>query len=387
MEMRNGNRGGAPGGEQDDAPDVPANGGPDDDEVSVERLFRSPELFLLGIESEERTALLLRLTRDDYRAAAFLDDRAIRPEHVAYRVDLDAVLDACERRAPAGRPPRLLMHTGFSCSTLLARCLDELDGCFVLKEPFVLHQLARLCAPGAAVKADANPTDGPRLLRAAMTLLSRTYDASDVAIVKADCMAILDALAGCVEQAPILFLYPELGDFVRSVLKMPERRAWARRRLEDAAASLQALGDPWGLAGQVREGGRNRMDGEVSACLWLVELAIFGVLYRRGEGRRMWALRGQAFLDSPARVLAGVARFFGLEASRAHIDASVSGPVMTTHAKQPTLAFSAAARAKEMAVSAETLRGELLAASRLADSLAGRLAIEAIVTGEASLPF
>ena len=99
----------------------------------------TPDFFPLKIDPLHNTVLFVQMSRKSFRQSAFLDQRAV----VSGQTTLSAEIHELSRRQ-ADCPTHFILHGAFCGSTLLARYLEQLPHCFVLKEPGVLSQLSWL---------------------------------------------------------------------------------------------------------------------------------------------------------------------------------------------------------------------------------------------------
>jgi hypothetical protein len=304
-------------------------------ELVAEEVLLNPDFFLLAIDLERRTAMFLRFTRQSYRALAFLDDRAIPNSNSIYLVDLEELLELYRAHSVSLKAPKFVFHPGFSCSTLLARCLDMIDGCFVLKEPFVLHQIAAY--RNAAERGDVLAQGWDKILELAIFFLSRTYRPSDRAVIKSDCHLLMDCL-GQSDGALAVWLFPSLSRFILAVLKVPVRRAWARSRLSDSILLHRRLGDRFGLLNILRVKETALTDAECAASFWLLQMCLFAENFGRCESKAI-LISSEEFLDHPLEAISLISSHFGLRAEKVEIAKIMDGDAMRFHSKNTTKRF------------------------------------------------
>jgi hypothetical protein len=315
-------------------------------------LWTSPRYFALRIEPAENRVVFVPLAERLYRSLAFLDDRYV-PTSESMEMPLDAMV-AHVRAVPRSerRPVQCIFHVAFCGSTLVSRCLDRLRGAMVLKEPFPFHEVAwRKRHP----PADAREAERQRsAFDVMMALLGRTFRPGQVAVVKptdASTNLLPDVLAHA-ESSAALFLYVGLEPFLASMLTDELRRGFVRERVDDL---LPTHADHPAFRGV--EAGR-LTDAERAACLWLLHLQLYGDAVREDPGARSRSLDFAAFLADPAGMLAGIARLFGIAASRREVDAAVAAET-ALHSKSRGTPFTAADRQRALASAAERYRDEI----------------------------
>src|SRR5690349_17849464 len=108
--------------------------------VSLAELFESPDYLPSNIDSSRRILFFSKISSAEYRRLPFLDSRTTSTQNFAVNIDDLLLYRANAQSLP--RPSRFILHTAYCCSTLLARYIESLRGCLVLKEPSILSQFA-----------------------------------------------------------------------------------------------------------------------------------------------------------------------------------------------------------------------------------------------------
>lgn len=288
--------------------------------LDFDTLFRSPELHLAALDVRKRRAAFVQMSPADYRDPAFLYDESIvsRPR---VELDLSALLDAHARRPHAGQPLHYIFHTAYCCSTLLARCLEAM-GCFVLKEPPPLLELA--FAHDHLVALD--PEEPRAWLALVVDLMARTYAPQPV-VVKCGALAnvLAESLLDACRDARAVFLYGGLAHHLSQVLKDPERRKLARHRRALLVPRARSLGI---------EAGGDLSDAQAAAFVWLTRMRDHERAAKR-LGDRILAVEGTRIADDPGGTMAAIASHFGIP----RMAVPALGNVLDFHAKRPAERF------------------------------------------------
>jgi hypothetical protein len=311
---------------------------------TLDQLLASPDFYLHSFEGD--AARFVAMDPPAYRRSIFLDRRIQPATDGLWHVPVAALAG----QLPEAQPIRWIFHVAHCGSTLLARALEVLTDDLVLREPLALRQVA--------LEPDADR------LAIALALLSRRYPGQGPVTVKANVPVnfILDALSEAQTQAPAIFLYAELDDYLLAILRSPNHRAWLRN-----VTGLLAphLGDLSAL-----------QDAELGAVLWLAMRRRYAAALARMPKAR--SLDAERFFGDPQAVLAATAGLFGIDADPAAVAAVTSGPLFGTYSKNPAHAFDNAARLARRDALAVELAGELqLAQSWIARNAADASAIEA----------
>lgn len=276
--------------------------------------------------------------RSALAARPFLDARW-EPVNVASK---RAPATTVSRALPLERPRlHFIWHTGFCCSTLLAKALD-----------FPSKNLS-LCEPGVLVDvADTHRTRNANSLAPALAfqLLSRGFVPNEQVTVKpAPGANVLLRDATRQTSGAMLFLYSDCRSFLISIAKLGEvGRKYVRELF------LTVLND--GLLRPLPPRELVVMsDLEMAAVLWHMQIAEF-----RRNWQHHWAsLDCDAFLAAPLAALAALNEHFSLAIGADELAERVSGPLFRRHAKLGADSFDAETRRREHKETAQRLGAEL----------------------------
>jgi hypothetical protein len=316
--------------------------------ISTNQFMSSPMFYPISMDFSHRVISFIRLSRDDYRDSAFLDSRAVRSNSYFYRTNVDDLFLYNAHVPGSFGLVHYILHPAFSCSTLLARYLDLIPLCFVLKEPVLLTLLASkrpadLLTLGDASRHDAM-ADWLNLLELVLELMKRRYSPSDVVIIKPHdgCNGLGELFLEHDHRSKIVFLSIALRTFLLSALKSAERRAWLQARLKrsakDAAKCEQlAEVDP-----------SNLTDAQAGAYLWMLNGRICRHLQMTAPDRVL-ALSGDIVADSPQAALTSVASFFGLRLDHSQLESILDDPSAWMHSKDSSLPCDPATRRRVLA--------------------------------------
>jgi hypothetical protein len=306
----------------------------------VASLFSSPELCPVEIDTKESVARFVCLSRLGYVNSAFLDNRILHDDAEVYQFRLDELLSHTQGCVPQGAVPvHYIFHTAFCCSTLLARYLEAVRGCLVLKEPQILTQLA-LGRP--------KNSPGPRwsaLFRCSMELLSRSFEGDRAVIVKTNdrCTGLAELLLQSNPNSRFLCLSLPLKIFLLSVLKSESRRLWLRERLSVIA------GDARLVPGLPEVDLSALSDAEAGTYLWMVNHGMFERL--RSDPRhqpRVEIIDGEMVANSPRSALNAVLMHFGLSVVESELSCILADRPGREYSKDVTVPYDANSRRAEL---------------------------------------
>jgi hypothetical protein len=271
-------------------------------------------------------------------------------------VDLNEFIEGFDHHHAKQKPLRFIFHTAYCCSTLLARCLQEINNTLVLKEPAPLRSLSQMWF------GELPESDLGKLKTVVGALLARRF-ASEHVIVKttSHCSNIMRELLELHDDNRAVFLYASLEETLASFLKDPARRREARRYLGYIGSHV-----PWRIPAEDRIG---FIDAQIVALLWVVQMRLYCELAEKHFGDRMLALNCNEFLANPAYMLDRVASHFGLLVTRDFLDAIVASDVFRLYAKDQHIEFDREMRQAHLHHIATVYANEIEAAQTWAQSL------------------
>jgi hypothetical protein len=265
----------------------------------------TPEWLPFELDPASDRVTLLRMSEADYRAASFLDQRALTPSAELRQVDWAQLAMPAEARRDAD----YIFHIGNVGSTLISRLLGELPSVFALREPLLLR----------------TATEGRFETLAA--LFSRTFRPEQRAMVKATSFTSETADRIVQPGARALFLYATPDHYLENILAgenswqtlqalSPIRLARLQGRCPGLVADLSAM-----------------HDGLKAALGWACEMTSLEQAASRLPADAVLWLDFDAFLTDPARHFATIAAHFGHPVEPALARAIGEGPLMRRYSK------------------------------------------------------
>lgn len=321
-----------------------------------EDIFVSPELYLQSFDIAGNAMTFTPMTQETYRSTSFLDERIHRAQSMDAKVDLNGFIGTFDNVRPAPKPLGFIFHTGYCCSTLLARCIQELENTLVLKEPDPL----RILSEGWFESTNAQTYR--KMGDVLGVLLSRSFG-DEAVVVKATsvCNNLMPELLEMHEKTRAIFIFSSLEESIASFLKSPARREEARvflSRMKNLFPRDLSIEDCQRL-----------IDANVVALLWLLQVELYCQLASTRFSGRLAALNCNQLLADPVAALLLVAKHLGIESSRSAVEDVVSGSAFALHAKEQNLGFSREDRRTDFQRLTEIYGEEI----RFATQWAGRL--------------
>lgn len=321
----------------------------------------TPDFFPMAITPRRNTLVFASVTRENLVQSPCLDRwYTVFASNTTLMAEIPRLLG----RRPQ-RPLHFILHNAFSGSTLLARYLEGLPHCLVLKEPQVLGQIAIL--------KDQEPMPGEPdrwadWFEVVFAMLARGYPSDTEVVVKASstCNTLGNALLDHDKNTRIVFLYSGLRMFLLQVLKSKDRRQWLRKHVEDVLAGLMTQ-VPFLAGTRVAD----LTDGQRAATMWLVNSFLCRSLLTRSDANRILLLDGEDLILRPTATVLAAADFLGLIVDDA--DRTLLNDIrpIVHHAKDMAVSYDAETRATELAGAEERHGGEVRAAMVWAETVSG----------------
>ncbi len=301
------------------------------------------------------------LPRERRRALVFLDPRFIA--EAPRSPPIAAAELAADLPTGGGTPLHFIFHTGFCCSTLLARALDVPGVSMGVREPSVLVELANVWAERAQTEASV------RALDVAMALLSRSATAGERQIIKPSNSAnhIAAAMLDLRPDAKAILLYCDLGEFLRAIARRKlSGRVFVRQLFRQFGPTIP-LSTRFSVADLLTQ-----TDIQMAAHVWLMQMAYFEAMAEKFGPARVRTLSSRTLLARKAEALQRVGAFLGLEAAKTTWAAIAAGDVFVRHAKEKGLAYDAAARDAALSEAGAHYADEIEDAERWGRALAAQ---------------
>ncbi|MBA3668832.1 MAG: hypothetical protein H0W71_02010 [Sphingomonas sp.] len=261
---------------------------------------------------------LVAMTADEYRAAAFLDDRLLQQTADARAVPWSQIFAAAA--LVRGDDARWIFHIGHVGSTLVARLLGELPTVLAVREPRLLRDLCSVDGPS---RADYFP--------ATRALFSRSFGAGQAAVVKATSFVseIAPDLVGPAGRAAFLAAAPR--NYIATILagenNIRELHALAPVRAQRMAERVRGLGSPTNAA-------------ELAAAAWACEMtALEAAAEALPDANIVW-VDFDRLLDDVGGHLRQISEGLTLDAADQDLAALAQSPLLKQYSKAPEYEYS-----------------------------------------------
>lgn len=278
-------------------------------------------LYPQKYDVERDSMFFIRMSREAYRKASFLDDRVLTPGMDGRWIDL-ADVERAARDVANPRPLHFIFHTGHVGSTLLSRLIDEVSGVLSLREPLPLRTLA-----------DLQDMDSPKFearLETFLMLWRRGFPHTTHVVLKATSSSgrLATRLLGAtpISQAVYLNLRaePYLATLLAGANAMVDLGGFGAER---ARRLQKRFGlSPPSLA--------SHSVGELAAMSWLAE-SLTRAETKAALGDRVMALDFDSLLADLETSLSAVLAHFGIAAPADFLATIGKSPVLSRYSKAP----------------------------------------------------
>lgn len=289
-----------------------------------------PEWLAHRFDESSRAFRFIPCGREERASVPFLTDDYLPPR------EWRSLSQADVRAFRQPLPLHFIFHSGFCCSTLLAKCFDVPGLASSFSEPLILNDIVGWRLRGATVG------DVAAALTDALRLLGRPFSGDNAAIVKPS--NILNGLAMAMlamqPSARAVVMHAPLEDFLTSIAKKGlDGRRWARTLFVKLRVQgcVQSLG--FNDADFFEQ-----TDLQIAAMAWLAQQGLFGALIASHPGR-VRSLDSSIFMAGAERTIREVAAHFNLLMSDAQL-ASIAAGALARDSKSGRR-FHAADRAAE----------------------------------------
>jgi len=151
--------------------------------VDAASLLSEAHFFLHAINIERRQLVFVPSGRELLSRAAFIDGRSnLATSAKVFTLPFEDALAWYRSHDPDSTCDRLLVHTAFCGSTLLARALDHPNYSFVYKEPQALIDLVTMKQAGDVFCADDD--DWSALLGLCLQQFRKSWSSTEVSVLK-----------------------------------------------------------------------------------------------------------------------------------------------------------------------------------------------------------
>jgi len=255
--------------------------------------------------------------RDAQREMTFLTDHEIGDAPLAVFDRTECLAEAKRRQLAT---PRLIFHSAYCCSTLLARAFDIPGVSFGLKEPQILNDVI-----GLQLRR-GDPRQVAAALDVALLLLARPLGSGELNVVKPSNLVnpLIPLFTAMRPDIRGLLLHAPLETFLGSIARKEiEGRAWVRDLMWKLIHLRQAE-----RFGFTDEDLYRQTDLQVGAVGWLAQQALFAEAAQGHEGYR--TIDSETLMARPTECLSALGKLFDLEFDA---EAIANGPAFRTHSK------------------------------------------------------
>ena len=328
-------------------------------QAAIDTIKTCPDLFPARIQFAQDKAYFVKMTPALFEQSVFLDPARMKGTCVI-ETNLAWLQNATNGIEVQAMP--MIFHTAFCGSTLMSQALGSVYGCLSLREPELPGSIAAYLRSQNASAAEKN-----EWFERLMGLLSRRYEVDQPAMIKANDNAnpLMIELLERKPDAPVLFMYTPLREFLSGCLKTESRRDWIRNRFNtncSAAAHYLNMPEDFSL--------KEDAFSEMAAVYWSYNIAMFQEAWGIAP-KNLRSLDFNDMLKDPMKALTACAELFQLR-QRAEADPAVEiEKLFGVYSKNSKLNYSPQKRRDDIDKILEQNPSGLAAAEQLAKQLLG----------------
>lgn len=328
---------------------------------SVSEIVNDPRRLLHRYDESNDQFRYITVPRALHRQSTFLTDE--------YLHDVETIILNRQDTVPYCRPRSALhfiFHSGYCCSTMLARAFDIEGVSMGLKEPVILNDMVGWRRRGG------HPPKIAEVLDQSMNWLSKPLTEGESVIVKPS--NIVNSLAVPIlamrSGARALLIHAPIKTYLQSIAKKNlEGRLWVRTLL--IGQIKDQIIAPFGMT---QEDILQLSDLQVAALTWLAQQAQFASIIEQVGSERVKSLNSESFLANQKQSMRNLFDLFQLNIDEAKLDEVLQGAAFTRHSKFDQ-AFDVASREQEHADAAQVHADEIEKVTEWAEVFAKRMNI------------
>ncbi|MDH3746760.1 MAG: hypothetical protein OER97_01030 [Gammaproteobacteria bacterium] len=310
--------------------------------IEAQELLADPRYYLFDTLPEQGQTRFLMTNERELAAAPFVDIRFEPQATRDFLVNSQELVALMSQHAVERPKTNFIFHHAFVCSTLLARCLNQIPAFYSLKEPWILRRLADIKRQHAGTIPEPHWRE---MINTYMPLLAKQYKSGESLVIKASNVAnnlLYDVLNYLPEQ-PILYMHSDIAEFLVSNLKKP---AETQRKMpglladfakdSDISAVLESFPMP-----------TSRTLLQTCALIWVRNIHTLKQAASKYGTERLRCLDMADFLSSPKASLNAVSVHFGHVPSEHDMVKMTASEVLGKNAKDTRYRYDSALKSEE----------------------------------------
>ncbi len=304
-------------------------------QITAPALLFDPEFYIFDVSPNLETSKFLVVNEKILALAPFIDIRFEPLAQGNFSV-LSKDLFALEKMHDIKRPESVfIFHHAFVCSTLIARCLNQIDAFFSLKEPWILRRLSDIKRTSRSKITDQKWSD---MFSCYAKLLAKNYHSGKTPVFKVTNVAnnLLQDVITYLPGQKILYLYSDLKNFLISNLKKPHE---TQIKMPGLAANFLRDND---FAVKYPDFcNLQHLDFlQTCALIWVLNLYHFKSTTEKLQTDNIKTLDMKAFLDDMNTSLEKLSIFFNHNTTANETEAMLDPSVTQTDAKHQQQNYS-----------------------------------------------
>jgi hypothetical protein len=344
--------------------------------ATIPALMFDPQYYVFDLSTKSELTKFLIVEERNLDLAPFIDNR-FEPISQGYFSVSTQELFALESQHNIERPRSCyIFHHAFVCSTLVARCLNQVESFFSLKEPWILRRLADY---KRARGSQAGGKQWREMFVNYNALLAKNYRTGNVPVIKATNVAnnLMTDLLNLMPGHPAVYLYSDLESFLVSNLKKPPE---TQQKMPDLARGF--LKDEKFGALHPEFCDIDRLSFlQVCALIWVTNLHTLKINLEQHGNHQFRSMAMADFLGDMRGSLSKLSTHYGHQPSEADLDAMTAPEVTSTDAKHQENSYSTNQKSMESEQIVRSNKAEIAKALNWINPLVGDLGLMETLAG------
>lgn len=303
-------------------------------QITPAALLFDPEFYVFDISADLTTTKFLICEENKLELAPFIDIRFEPLAQAQFTIPSKSLFELEKMHDVKRSQSAFIFHHAFVCSTLLARCLNQIDAFFSLKEPWILRRLADIKRHHSH---GIPPQKWQEMLRCYLNLLAKNYHNGNKPVIKVTNVAnnLIEDVLNYLPEQPVLYLYSDLESFLISNLKKPQETQIKMSSLAENFINDGDFATKYPIVCQLSK----LSFLQICALVWLVSLYNFKFSVETLPIGKIKTLNMNDLLCDMPNKLASISRFFMVNPSSSEIEKMLDSSVIKTNSKHQQNSF------------------------------------------------
>ncbi|MEP2652303.1 MAG: hypothetical protein ABJH06_09935 [Paraglaciecola sp.] len=304
-------------------------------QVTTPALLFDPEFYIFDVSADLKTTKFLICDEKKIALAPFIDIRFEPLSQGQFTVPSKDLFELESMHNVPRAQSAYIFHHAFVCSTLLARCLNQIDIFFSLKEPWILRRLSDF---KRAQRQSVSDEKWQEMFTGYSSLLAKNYYKAKTPVIKATNVAnnLITDVIKYLPKHKILYLYSDLESFLISNLKKPQE---TQVKMPELAAKFMSDSNFYKKYSNLFQ--LNELTFlQICALVWVVNLYNLKASTEGFQLEHIKTLDMNDFLEDMGGSLKSISQFFGHNPTASEVALMLDPSITQTNSKHQQLGYN-----------------------------------------------